>query len=111
MVRTSYKQKPFRKIMIETWGGKVFSSPSPYTASGKKFLEIDPEHPGSLGIAISEAIERALNSSHTKYCLGSVLNHVILHQTIIGLETKLQMEKIGLYPDYVIGVEGVILQV
>lgn len=106
MVRASYKQKPFRKIMIETWGGQVFPSPSPYTPSGKKFLEIDPEHPGSLGIAISEAIERALNSSHTKYCLGSVLNHVILHQTIIGLETKLQMEKIGIYPDYVIGCAG-----
>ncbi len=106
MVRASYNQKPFRKIMIETWGGKVIPSPSNYTKSGRKFLEKDPEHPGSLGIAISEAIENALNSPNAKYCLGSVLNHVLLHQTIIGLEAKIQMEKIGVYPDYIVGCVG-----
>ncbi len=106
MVRASYKQKPFRKIMMETWGSKVIPSPSNYTESGRRFFEKDPEHPGSLGIAISEAIEKALNSSNTKYSLGSVLNHVLLHQTIIGLEAKIQMQKIGIYPDYVIGCVG-----
>jgi tryptophan synthase beta chain len=106
MVRSSYKQKPYRKTLMELWGAKVFPSPSPYTEAGKRFYERDPEHPGSLGIAISEAIERALNVPHTKYSLGSVLNHVLLHQTIIGLEAKLQFEKLGLYPDYVIGCVG-----
>lgn len=106
MVRSSYKQKPYRKTLMELWGAKVFPSPSPYTEAGKRFYERDPEHPGSLGIAISEAIERALNVPHTKYSLGSVLNHVLLHQTIIGLEAKLQFEKLGLYSDYVIGCVG-----
>ncbi|MFN4013199.1 MAG: TrpB-like pyridoxal phosphate-dependent enzyme [Aquificaceae bacterium] len=106
MVRVSYNQKPFRRILMETWGGKVVPSPSPYTQSGKKFYDNDPEHPGSLGIAISEAIERALSTPNTKYSLGSVLNHVLLHQTIIGLEAKMQMEMAGYYPDYVIGCIG-----
>lgn len=106
MVRASYKQKPYRRVLMELWGAKVFASPSSQTKAGKSFLEKDPEHPGSLGIAISEAIERALEDKNTKYSLGSVLNHVLLHQTIIGLEAKVQMEKIGLYPDVVVGCVG-----
>ncbi len=106
MVRASYKQKPYRRTMMEIWGAKVIPSPSPNTRSGLKFYQEDPEHPGSLGIAISEAIERALGSEDTKYSLGSVLNHVLLHQTVIGLEAKMQMELLGLYPDYVIGCVG-----
>lgn len=106
MVRASYKQKPYRKTLMETWGATVIPSPSPNTKSGKKFYDQDPEHPGSLGIAISEAIERALDSPETKYSLGSVLNHVLLHQTVIGLEAKEQMAMMGLYPDYVIGCVG-----
>jgi len=99
MVRVSYNQKPFRRILMETWGAKVVPSPSNLTRSGRKFYEQDPEHPGSLGIAISEAIERAVSSPNTKYSLGSVLNHVLLHQTVIGLEAKKQMEMVGDYPD------------
>ncbi|MCS7199765.1 MAG: TrpB-like pyridoxal phosphate-dependent enzyme [Caldimicrobium sp.] len=106
MVRASYKQKPYRRILMEIWKAKVIASPSLETEAGKKFLEEDPEHPGSLGIAISEAIERALQSRDTKYALGSVLNHVLLHQTIIGLEAEIQMQKLGLYPDYVVGCVG-----
>lgn len=106
MVRASYKQKPYRRVLMELWGAKVFASPSSQTKAGKSFLEKDPEHPGSLGIAISEAIERALEDKNTKYSLGSVLNHVLLHQTIIGLEAKVQMEKIGLYPEVVVGCVG-----
>ena len=106
MVRVSYKQKPARRILMETWGAKVIPSPSENTNAGRKFLQEDPEHPGSLGIAISEAIEDALSSPNIKYSLGSVLNHVLLHQTIIGLEAKEQFEKIGLYPDVVIGAVG-----
>lgn len=106
MVRASYKQKPYRRVLMELWGAKVFASPSSQTKAGKSFLEKDPEHPGSLGIAISEAIERALEDKNTKYSLGSVLNHVLLHQTIIGLEAKVQMEKLGLYPDVVVGCVG-----
>ncbi|UXD21855.1 tryptophan synthase subunit beta [Ignicoccus pacificus DSM 13166] len=106
MVRISYEQKPYRRIVMETYGAEVVPSPSPYTQVGKKFLEQDPNHPGSLGIAIAEAIEDAVTHENTKYSLGSVLNHVILHQTVIGLEAKKQMEALGEYPDVVIGCVG-----
>jgi len=109
MVRISFDQKPFRKIMMETWGGKCIPSPSPYTNAGRKILEEQPDTPGSLGIAISEAIEEAVtdSSGKTRYTLGSVLNHVMLHQTIIGLEVKKQLEKIGENKvDVVIGCAG-----
>ena len=108
MVRVSFDQKPYRKAMMETWGGKCVASPSPETKAGRDALEKDPDTPGSLGIAISEAIEAAVSdtSGKTRYSLGSVLNHVMLHQTIIGLEAKKQMEKIGEYPDIIIGCAG-----
>ncbi|SNZ13603.1 TrpB-like pyridoxal phosphate-dependent enzyme [Hydrogenobacter hydrogenophilus] len=106
MVRVSYNQKPYRRILMETWKGEVIPSPSPYTNAGRQFYEKDPEHPGSLGIAISEAIEEAATREDTKYSLGSVLNHVLLHQTVIGLEAKRQMEEAGFYPDIVIGAVG-----
>lgn len=106
MVRVSYNQKPARRIIMQTYGAEVIPSPSDRTNFGRKFLKDDPEHPGSLGIAISEAIEDALSSPDVKYSLGSVLNHVLLHQTIIGLETKAQFEKIGLYPDVIVGAVG-----
>lgn len=106
MVRVSYNQKPYRRFLMETWGGKVIPSPSRNTASGRAILESDPDSPGSLGIAISEAIEEAISRDDTNYCLGSVLNHVLLHQTIIGLEAKKQMEMIGEYPDIIIGCCG-----
>jgi len=97
MVRVSFDQKPFRKLMMQTWGGKCISSPSEETEAGKAFLKKDPNTPGSLGIAISEAIEAAVTdkTGQTRYSLGSVLNHVMLHQTIIGLEVKKQLEKAG----------------
>ena len=106
MVRVSYDQKPYRRILIENWGAKVYASPSTLTEAGKKILGEDPQSPGSLGIAISEAVEDAAKHDDTKYSLGSVLNHVLLHQTIIGLETKAQFEKIGVYPDIAIGCVG-----
>jgi tryptophan synthase beta chain len=106
MVRVSYNQKPYRRIMMETWGAKCVPSPSPDTNAGKKFLAQDPEHPGSLGISISEAIEDAVTSKDSRYSLGSVLNHVLLHQTIIGLEAHKQLAMIGEYPDIVIGCAG-----
>jgi tryptophan synthase beta chain len=106
MVRISYNQKPYRKIMMETWGAKCVPSPSPDTNAGRKFLEQNPEHPGSLGISISEAIEDAVTTKDSRYSLGSVLNHVLLHQTIIGLETHKQLSSIGEYPDIVIGCAG-----
>lgn len=108
MVRISFDQKPYRKSMMATWGGKCIPSPSPNTKAGRDVLEQDPNTPGSLGIAISEAIEEAVadTSGQTRYSLGSVLNHVILHQTVIGLEAKKQMEKIGQYPDIIIGCAG-----
>ena len=108
MVRVSFDQKPYRKSMIETWGGKVVASPSTETNAGRDALVKDPDTPGSLGIAISEAIEAAVTdeSGKTRYSLGSVLNHVMLHQTIIGLEAKKQLEKIGEYPDVVIACAG-----
>jgi tryptophan synthase beta chain len=106
MVRISFDQKPFRKIMMNTWGAECIPSPSPLTAIGRRILEEDPDTPGSLAIAISEAIEQAVERDDTRYALGSVLNHVMLHQTIIGLEARKQFEKIGRYPDIVIGCAG-----
>jgi tryptophan synthase beta chain len=106
MVKASYEQKPYRRIMMETWGAEVFPSPTAKTNAGKKMLEKDPNCPGSLGIAISEAVEDAATHDDTKYSLGSVLNHVLLHQTVIGLEAKAQFEKIGAYPDIVLGCVG-----
>src|SRR5467141_2274247 len=106
MVKVSYQQKPYRRIMMETWGAQVVASPSPDTQAGKKILEQDPNSPGSLGIAISEAVEDAATREDTKYSLGSVLNHVLLHQTVIGQEAKKQMELVGAYPDVVIGCVG-----
>ncbi len=106
MVKSSYEQKPYRRIMMETWGAQVIPSPSNLTESGRKILEKDPNCPGSLGIAISEAVETAVKSENTKYSLGSVLNHVLLHQTIIGLEVKKQFEIIDEKPDIMIGCVG-----
>lgn len=108
MVRISFDQKPYRKTMMAAWGGKCVPSPSTETKAGREALEKDPDTPGSLGIAISEAIEAAVTdeSGKTRYSLGSVLNHVLLHQTIIGLEAKRQFEKAGDYPDIVIGCAG-----
>ncbi len=106
MVKVSYHQKPYRRIMMETWGAQVVASPSPDTQAGRAILEKDPESPGSLGIAISEAVEDAATRDDTKYSLGSVLNHVLLHQTVIGLEAMKQLEKVGDYPDLVIGCVG-----
>ncbi|MEK6672054.1 MAG: TrpB-like pyridoxal phosphate-dependent enzyme [Nitrospirota bacterium] len=106
MVRVSYNQKPYRRIAMETWGATVHPSPSTVTNSGRKFLEADPDSPGSLGMAISEAVEDAATHSDTNYALGSVLNHVLLHQTVIGLESKKQFEIAGDYPDVIIGCCG-----
>jgi len=106
MVRVSYNQKPYRRVMMETWGAKCVPSPSPDTNAGRKFFEENPEHPGSLGIAISEAVEDAVTTKDTRYALGSVLNHVMLHQTIIGLETKKQLQQINEIPDIMIGCCG-----
>ena len=108
MVRISFDQKPYRKTMMATWGANCVPSPSTETKAGRQILEQDPDTPGSLGIAISEAIEAAVTdeSGETRYSIGSCLNHVLLHQTIIGLEAKKQMEKIGEYPDVIIGCAG-----
>jgi len=106
MVRVSYEQKPFRRSLMETWGARVIASPSRSTNAGRAILERDPESPGSLGIAISEAVEEAASRADTNYSLGSVLNHVLLHQTVIGLEAKRQFEKIGEYPDAIFGCCG-----
>ncbi|ABL78291.1 TrpB-like pyridoxal phosphate-dependent enzyme [Thermofilum pendens] len=106
MVRVSYQQKPYRAILMQTWGAEVVPSPSNRTKAGRAFLEKDPEHPGSLGIAISEALEDAIEHEDTKYSLGSVLNHVLLHQTIIGLEAIKQMQALDEFPDIVIGCVG-----
>ncbi|OGI09876.1 MAG: TrpB-like pyridoxal-phosphate dependent enzyme [Candidatus Margulisbacteria bacterium GWF2_35_9] len=106
MVKCSYEAKPYRKSMIETWGAKVYPSPTNKTNAGRSILKQDPNCPGSLGIAISEAVEDAATHDDTHYALGSVLNHVLLHQTIIGLEAKLQLKKAGDYPDVVIGCVG-----
>ena len=101
MVKVSYYQKPFRRSMMQTWGAEVFASPTNMTNAGRKILELDPDNPGSLGIAISEAVEEAASRADTNYALGSVLNHVLLHQTVIGLEAKKQFEKVGDYPDMI----------
>jgi len=106
MVRISFDQKPFRKLMMQAWGAECIASPSPNTAAGRAVLERMPDTPGSLGIAISEAVEEAVADPDCRYSLGSVLNHVLLHQTVIGLEAQKQMELAGDYPDVVIGCAG-----
>ncbi|MDR7590860.1 MAG: TrpB-like pyridoxal phosphate-dependent enzyme [Armatimonadota bacterium] len=106
MVRVSYEQKPYRRVLMETWGAEVVPSPSDRTRAGRAIREQEPDSPGSLGIAISEAVEDAATHDDTKYSLGSVLNHVLLHQTVIGLEAKRQMELFDDYPDVVIGCIG-----
>lgn len=107
MVKVSYQQKPYRRIFMETYGAQVFASPTDRTAYGRRLLENDPSNPGSLGIAISEAVEAAAKSNgNKKYSLGSVLNHVLLHQTVIGEEALKQMDLAGEYPDVVIGCVG-----
>ncbi len=108
MVRVSFDQKPYRKSMMAAWGGECVPSPGPTTKAGRDALAKDPDTPGSLGIAISEAIEAAVSdeSGKTRYSLGSVLNHVMLHQTVIGLEAKKQLDLLGEYPDVIIGCAG-----
>jgi tryptophan synthase beta chain len=101
MVKISYQQKPYRRSMMTTWGAEVFPSPSRETQAGRAALEADPDSQGSLGLAISEAVEEAASRADTNYALGSVLNHVLLHQTVIGLEAKKQFEKAGDYPDMI----------
>lgn len=106
MVRVSYQQKPYRRSFMEVYGAEVIPSPSNLTEAGRRILAQNPDSPGSLGIAISEAIEEAASRGDTNYSLGSVLNHVILHQTVIGLEAKKQLESVDAYPDIVIGCCG-----
>jgi tryptophan synthase beta chain len=106
MVKISFDQKPYRKTVMNLFGADIYSSPSDRTEAGKKILAQDPECPGSLGIAISEAIEEALQDEDTKYSLGSVLNHVLLHQTVVGQEAQKQMKLAGDYPDVIIGCHG-----
>ncbi len=107
MVKVSYEQKPYRRSMMQTWGATVYPSPSTQTEAGRRVLASHPDSPGSLGIAISEAVEAAATSGgHKKYSLGSVLNHVLLHQTVIGQEVMKQMELAGEYPDILIGCVG-----
>ncbi len=105
-VRASYDQKPYRKTMMQVWGATVHPSPSDVTEAGRAILARDPDSPGSLGIAISEAVEAAVADPDTKYALGSVLNHVLLHQTIIGEEALLQLAKVGETPDLLVGCTG-----
>jgi tryptophan synthase beta chain len=106
MVKVSYNQKPYRRIMMETWGATCVPSPSPDTKAGRDMLAKDPNCPGSLGLAISEAVEDAVGREDTHYSLGSVVNHVLLHQTIIGQEAMKQMEMAGHYPDIIVGCIG-----
>ena len=106
MARASYQQKPYRKILMQIYGAEIFPSPSDRTSIGRKFLKEDPNHPGGLGIAISEAIEDVLNDENARYSLGSVLNHVLMHQTIIGEEARLQMELLGEEPTTIVGCVG-----
>jgi tryptophan synthase beta chain len=106
MVKVSYHQKPYRRSLMHVWGAEVIPSPSETTNAGRQVLAQDPEHTGSLGIAISEAVEVAATNSDTHYSLGSVLNHVLLHQTIVGQEARKQMEMAGDYPDVIIGCVG-----
>ena len=106
MVKVSYNQKPFRKDIMKTFGAQVFASPSDRTEAGRKILAEDPDNSGSLGCAISEAVEVAVTNEGYRYVLGSVLNQVLLHQSIIGLESKIAMEQLDEYPDIVIGCAG-----
>jgi tryptophan synthase beta chain len=106
MVKCSYEQKPYRKILMQTWGAEVFPSPTTLTNAGREILKKDPHTTGSLGISISEAVEDAATHDNTNYALGSVLNHVVLHQTVIGLELKKQFEILGKYPDILCGCVG-----
>ena len=106
MVKVSYNQKPYRRILMETWGANVVPSPSQDTKAGRDMLAENPDSPGSLGLAISEAIEDAATHDDTNYSIGSVLNHVLLHQTIIGEETRKQMEMADAYPDIIVGCVG-----
>jgi tryptophan synthase beta chain len=105
-VAASYRAKPHRRTMMEIWGGKVHPSPSEVTEYGRKLLAENPDHPGSLGIAISEAVSEAMADEGTRYALGSVLNHVLLHQTVIGEEALLQLAKVGETPDVLVGCTG-----
>jgi len=106
MVKVSYEQKPYRRIMMQTWGADCVPSPSTETNAGRAMLEKDPDCPGSLGLAISEAVEDAVSRDDTHYSLGSVLNHVLLHQTVVGQEAKEALEMAGDYPDIIIGCVG-----
>lgn len=106
MVKASYNQKPYRRMLMETWGATCYPSPTDRTEAGRSILAEDPDSPGSLGIAISEAVEEAVKDETAKYSLGSVLNHVLLHQTIMGLEMKKQFEIAGDYPDIICGCVG-----
>ncbi len=106
MTRSSYLQKPYRRIMMEVYGAKVFSSPSDRTNVGRSIIEKNPEHPGSLGIAISEAVEDCVTHDNTKYSVGSVVNHVLLHQTVVGQEAQQQLKEFDVEPDYVVGCIG-----
>ena len=106
MVKVSYYQKPYRRVMMETWGAEVFPSPSERTKVGKKILEEDPDCSGSLGISISEAVEDAVTHEEAKYTLGSVVNHVLLHQSVVGQEAQKQMELVDDYPDSIVGCVG-----
>jgi tryptophan synthase beta chain len=106
MVKVSYQQKPYRRVMMESFGAEVHPSPSDRTESGRNILKEDPDNPGSLGIAISEAVEDALTHEEANYGIGSVFNHVLLHQTVVGLEAKEQLETVGDYPDVIYGCIG-----
>jgi tryptophan synthase beta chain len=106
MTRSSYEQKPYRRTLMEIYGAEVHPSPSARTSAGRKFFDQDNGHPGSLGIAISEAVEDCVTHDNTKYALGSVLNHVLMHQSVIGQEAKLQMEEFGEDPDFIVGCIG-----
>ncbi|MDH7493494.1 MAG: TrpB-like pyridoxal phosphate-dependent enzyme, partial [Candidatus Saccharicenans sp.] len=106
MVRSSYRQKPGRRILIQLFGGEVLESPGPATAAGRRFYQENPDHPGSLGMAISEAVEAAVSQPGTKYSLGSVLDAVLLHQSVIGLEAIKQCQELGIEPEIIIGCVG-----
>jgi tryptophan synthase beta chain len=106
MTKSSFEQKPYRRTLMEVYGAEVFASPSTRTNAGRRFLAHDPDHPGSLGIAISEAVEDCVTHDNTKYALGSVLNHVLTHQSVIGQEARLQMEEFDEEPDFVVGCIG-----
>ncbi len=106
MTRSSYDQKPYRRTLMEVYGAEVHASPSSRTNAGKKFLAQDPNHPGSLGLAITEAIEDCVTHDNTKYALGSVLNHVLTHQSVIGQEARMQMEEFDEDPDFIVGCIG-----